>query len=257
MSIFFEKSCKLDKMNIFRRFWILLMSSRELPESPVIAKPELPPMVRVWVIEDHDVVRESIVRILSQSEGIECTGDFTCCEDALERLKKVSHELPHVVLIDLELPGMTGMEGIRAIVEAEPEVVCSVLSVLEDSQSILEAICAGATGYLLKATGLDQIPTAVKSLAAGGAPINSHIAKRVIKMFQEFAPQKVDHNLSKREEEVLKMMVNGHIKKKIAEDLSISHHTVNFHIRAIYRKLQVNTRSDAVAKALRGGFFKS
>jgi DNA-binding NarL/FixJ family response regulator len=202
----------------------------------------------VWLIEDNTTYRRTVARVIGQLDGLHCTRDFSNCEDALAALPA---ERPDVVLLDVGLPGMSGIEGIAKIKALAPEARVIVLTVFEDDDKIFRAICAGASGYLLKTSPAEQIGNAIREVLAGGAPMNASIASRVLQMFARLAPPRQDYGLTAREQEVLEWMVRGLIKKEIADRLSLSVHTVDTHLRNIYAKLEVNTRTGAVAKALK------
>ncbi|RYD17563.1 MAG: response regulator transcription factor, partial [Verrucomicrobiaceae bacterium] len=157
---------------------------------------------------------------------------------------------PDVILLDVGLPGMDGIEGLRRFREAAPGTALLILTVFEDDGKILRAICAGASGYLLKTAPVEEITAAIHDVLAGGSPMNSRIARRVLTMFSQLVPAKKDYGLTAREKGILQLMVDGNIKKEIAALLDVSVHTVNTHMRHIYEKLQVHTGTKAVAKAL-------
>jgi DNA-binding NarL/FixJ family response regulator len=157
-----------------------------------------------------------------------------------------------VVLVDIGLPGKSGIDGIRLLKESYPELVLVVLTVFEDDRRVFEAICAGASGYLLKKTPAPRLIQGIRDAAEGGAPMSPEIAARVIALFRHVRPAPPDdHDLTPHEVRVLKMLVDGHNYKTAAVELSVSVNTISFHIRHIYEKLHVHTRSEAVAKALR------
>ena len=199
---------------------------------------------RVWMVEDNETLRRTVARVLDRQKDMRCVHQYERCEDAIEAL--VAGERPDVMLFDIGLPGMSGIEGIRRIKTALPEIEILVFSVFDE-------ICAGASGYLLKTSSMGEIPDAIREILAGGAPINALIARRVLDMFSELAPQSRDYGLTEREKEVLEQMVEGLTKKEIADQLDLSFHTVDKHIRGIYSKLHVNTMTGAVAKALKEG----
>jgi len=162
-------------------------------------------------------------------------------------------DAPDLILLDVGLPGMSGLDGIRLIKERAPKTLIVILTVFEDDDKVFRAICAGAAGYLLKTSGVADITQAVRDALAGGSPMTSRIARRVLDMFSKFAPKQSDYGLSEREKEILQIMTTGLIKKEIADRLSLSIHTVDTYLRRIYEKLEVNTRTGAVAKALKEG----
>lgn len=206
---------------------------------------------RIWVIEDNETLRKTVARVLSRQKDMKCTREFDRCEDALLTLKH--GERVEVILLDLGLPGMGGLDGIRHIKAAFPSIEILVFSVFEDNEKVFNAICNGASGYLLKTSSMGEIPNAIRDILAGGAPINARIARRVLDMFGHLSPVGHDYGLTEREKEVLEQMVAGLTKKEIADQLNLSFHTVDKHIRGIYSKLHVNTMTGAVAKALKEG----
>ncbi len=208
-------------------------------------------MNTLWIIEDHAAFRRTLARVLNAEPGLRCDGDFDSCEKALARL---AHEAaPDLILLDVGLPGMSGLEGIRFIKEKAPKTLVVILTVFEDDDKVFAAICAGAAGYLLKTSSAAEITQAVREALDGGSPMNPRIARRVLEMFSRLAPKQSDYGLSEREKEILQLMVSGLIKKEIADRLTLSVHTVDTYLRRIYEKLEVNTRTGAVAKALKEG----
>ena len=208
-------------------------------------------MNTIWIVEDHSAFRRTLVRVLNAETGLQCARDFDSCEKLLAALAQ--DDAPHLILLDVGLPGMSGLDGIRIIKERGPKTLVVILTVFEDDDKVFQAICAGAAGYLLKTSSVTEITQAVRDALAGGSPMTSRIARRVLDMFTKFAPKHSDYGLSEREKEILQLMTNGLIKKEIAEKLSLSVHTVDTYLRRIYEKLEVNTRTGAVAKALKEG----
>lgn len=208
-------------------------------------------MKTIWIIEDHAAFRRTLVRVLSAEDGLRCTREFDSCEKALAALAR--DDTPDLILLDVGLPGMSGLEGIRLIKQRSPKTLVVVLTVFEDDDKVFSAICAGAAGYLLKTSSADEITQAVRDALDGGSPMTSRIARRVLDMFSKLAPKQSDYGLSDREKEILQLMVTGLIKKEIADRLTLSIHTVDTYLRRIYEKLEVNTRTGAVAKALKEG----
>jgi DNA-binding NarL/FixJ family response regulator len=178
-----------------------------------------------------------------------CTHLFATGEDALRSL--ASQQKPGVILLDVGLPGMNGIEFLMKVREAAPETRVVILTAFEDEEKLFRAICSGASGYLLKTATSDQITAAIREAHAGGAPMTPSIARRVLEMFSRMAPAKTDYGLSDREKLVLEKMVGGLTKKEIAAVLDMNFHTVDAALRSIYSKLEVNTRTGAVAKALK------
>jgi len=204
--------------------------------------------INLWLVEDNDTFRDSLARALEKTGDFRCTGGFTNCEAALAAARGGNG--PHVILLDVGLPGMDGITGLRLLREALPATSLLILTVFEDDDKIFRAICAGASGYLLKTAPVRDIAAAIHDTLDGGSPMNSRIARRVLAMFSKFAPEQKDYGLTAREKEILQHMVAGCIKKEIADRMGLSVHTVNTHMRHIYEKLHVTTGTGAVAKAL-------
>ncbi|MGD2068998.1 MAG: response regulator transcription factor [Gemmatimonadota bacterium] len=202
-------------------------------------------------MEDNRFLRDTIVELLEQREGVQCTLAVGSSEEALDALER--GEVPQVVLMDLGLPGMDGIEGIRRIREVSPSSDVVVLTVREEDQDVFGALCAGASGYLLKPATGDRILEAVHTAREGGAPMNAYVARKVLAMFTRFSRPKGSYGLTEREREILHRLCEEMTQKEIAEALFISPHTVDTHLRNIYGKLHVHSRSAAVIKALREG----
>lgn len=203
----------------------------------------------VWLIEDHADSRRVLARVLNRAATMQCPCAFASCEEALAALR--TDPPPQVILLDVGLPGMSGIEGIRHIKALSPTTHVIMLTVFDDQEKVFNAICAGASGYLLKTADEDAIANAVQEVLHGGSPINPRVARLVLNMFaSRSAPPAHDYGLSDREREVLELMVQGLVKKEIADRMTLSYHTVDHHLRSIYTKLQVHTRGSAVAKAL-------
>ena len=218
--------------------------------SPLPSRMPSPQPCAFWLIEDHLTFRGAVKASLEMA-GFACTGSFSSCEEALAALPAAAGlKLPDVILLDVGLPGMDGIEGLRRFREAVPQAALLILTVFEEDEKIFRAICAGASGYLLKTAPVEEISAAIHDVLAGGSPMNSRIARRVLTMFSRLAPAKNDYGLTPREKGILQLMVDGNIKKEIAAALDVSVHTVNTHMRHIYEKLQVHTGTKAVAKAL-------
>jgi DNA-binding NarL/FixJ family response regulator len=175
-------------------------------------------------------------------------------EEALEGIKR---EVPDIALCDLGLPGMSGIEGIRILKERYPELQLLVLTVYDDDDRIFDALCAGACGYLLKRTSSAKLLESLREAATGGAPMSPEVAHRVIKLFREIRPpERADYELTPHESRLLKLLVEGHNYTTAAEELGVSYNTVKFHMRHVYAKLQVHSKSEAVAKALKDHLFR-
>jgi len=207
--------------------------------------------IQVWLIEDHKTYGERLARALNRLDGIACPRRFTACEDAISALPQ--NDAPQVLLLDVELPGMNGIDGIARLRQLAPRAAIVILTVFEDDDKIFRSICAGAAGYLLKTSSTEDIAAAIRSAAAGGSPINPTIARRVLDMLGKANPPQKDYGLTPREKEILQLLVQGQSTKEAAAQLNISYHTADGYIRDIYEKLQVNTRSGVVAKALKEG----
>ena len=169
-----------------------------------------------------------------------------------EALAKVAREQPGVILTDLGLPGMSGIEGIRELRARYPDIPILALTVYDDDDRIFDALCAGASGYLLKNTPPARLLECLREAAAGGAPMSPEVARRVVRLFREFRPpEKASYRLTQQESELLKLLVEGHHYKTAADQMGVSVNTVAFHLKNIYSKLQVHSKTEAVAKALR------
>jgi DNA-binding NarL/FixJ family response regulator len=204
--------------------------------------------IAVTIVEDSDQVRQTLARLINRSEGFRCVSHYGSAEAALEGLPK---DHPDVVLMDINLPGMNGVECVRHLKRATPEVQVLMLTVYEDTENIFNALLAGATGYLLKRTSREELLTAIRDVHRGGSPMTTHIARKVVQSLQRVgASPKPAENLSPREQEVLDFLARGFLYKEIADNLGISYETVHTYIRRIYEKLQVRTRTEAVAKFL-------
>jgi DNA-binding NarL/FixJ family response regulator len=206
-------------------------------------------MIQVAIIEDQRDIREGLKELIDGAEDFQCTAAFASMEDVLPR---IGTQVPNVVLVDIGLPGMSGTDGIRLLKDRYPDVVLVVLTVFNDDKRIFEAICAGASGYLLKKTPAPLLIQGIRDAAAGGSPMSPEIAARVIALYRKTRPvPQADHDLTPHEVRVLKLLVDGHSYKTAAIELNVTVNTVSFHMRRIYDKLQVHTKSEAVAKALR------
>ena len=209
----------------------------------------MPDLIIVAIIEDLREVREGLTALVNGTQGFRCSGGYRTVEDALRAMDR---ERPDVILVDLGLPGLSGIEGIRIMKERYPETPTVVLTVYDDEDEIFNALCAGASGYLLKNTPPARLLECLQEVVAGGAPMSPEVARRVVKLFREIRPPaRASHNLTPQETELLKLLVEGHNYKTAAAELGITTNTVSFHLRNIYAKLQVHSKSEAVAKALR------
>lgn len=204
--------------------------------------------VSVSIVEDNEKLRGTLARVLNRAEGFRCVSQYPSAEDALKDLPNVK---PDVVLMDINLPGMNGVECVRQLKKNLPQIQIMMLTVYEDTENIFDALTAGASGYLLKRTTGSELLDAIREVQRGGSPMTTHIARKVVQSFQRNAPTQPTENLSDREQQVLDLLSKGLMYKEIAEKLQISYETVHTYIRRIYEKLQVRTRTEAVAKFLR------
>jgi DNA-binding NarL/FixJ family response regulator len=207
------------------------------------------PRLNLWIIEDDAQFGTQLSELINLSEAFTCTNVFRACEPAIALLKK--DDPPDLVLLDIGLPGMSGIEGIRIIRSIAPETKIVMLTVFEDTDTIIRAVSHGAAGYLLKGSSLETLVESLKSILNGGAPMNPQIARKILKVFAHASLPKADYGLTPREREVLGHLVTGLQKKQIADEMFITFHTVDKHLRSIYAKLQVPSRSIAIAKALK------
>ncbi len=206
-------------------------------------------MIRVAIIEDDDKLRTNLITLLEMTEGFRCVCAYSNAEEALADLP---HKGPDVVLMDIKLPGMDGIECTRRLKTKMPKVLIMMLTVYEDVDRIFQSLQAGAVGYLLKMTQPEDILSALREVAEGGSPMSAQIARKVVQSFHRQPAKRKDavSELSSREEEILDLLSRGHLYKEIADQLSISTDTVHNHIHKIYEKLQVHTRTEAAVKYL-------
>jgi DNA-binding NarL/FixJ family response regulator len=205
--------------------------------------------INVWLIEDHKTYGQHLAGALDRLDDISCRRHFTACEDAFVAF--TTEPVPKVLLLDLGLPGISGLDAIARLRELSPQTAIVILTVFEEDEKIFRAICAGAAGYLLKTAGVDDIAGAIRSSAAGGSPINPTIARRVLDMFSNVNLPPRDYGLTPREKEILQLLVQGHTTKSAAALLGIGYYTADEYIRTVYGKLQVRSRGSAVAKAVK------
>ncbi len=210
--------------------------------------------IRVLIVEDDDALRDGLAALMDGSAGIRCTRRAASVEDALPALRPGEFD---VALFDIGLPGMSGIAGVKRLKEIAPEVQVLMLTVYRDNDRIFEALCAGACGYLLKNTPPDRLLESIHEVHTGGAPMSPEIARRVVDLFRRVQPPpNAPYRLSPQEARLLKLLVDGHHYKTAAGQMGVSVHTVGFHMRGIYEKLQVHSKSEAVAKALREGLIR-
>jgi len=205
--------------------------------------------ISVSIVEDNEKLRGTLARVLDRAEGFRCVSHYGNAEDAVKDLPQVR---PDVVLMDINLPGMNGVQCVQQLKKLMPQIQIIMLTVYEDTENIFSALQAGANGYLLKRTTSKELLEAITEVHRGGSPMTMHIARKVVQSLQQTAATaQPAENLSEREQQVLDLLSQGLMYKEIAEKLGISYETVHTYIRRIYEKLQVRTRTEAVAKFLR------
>jgi DNA-binding NarL/FixJ family response regulator len=205
--------------------------------------------IDVLIVEDQRDIREGLARLIDRAPGFRCVARHRSMEEALvARL----NEPPAVALLDIGLPGMSGIAGIEPLKARYPHVLVLMITVHDDDERIFEAMCAGACGYLLKKTPPEKLLDAVRDVVAGGAPMSPEVARRVVELFRKFKPpERAEYHLTPYELRVLGMLVDGHNYKTAAAELGVTVHAVSFHMRHVYEKLSVHSKSEAVARALR------
>ena len=208
-------------------------------------------MVRVVVVEDNNTIREGLKILIDGTEGYSCIGVYNKCESMIKDIGVLN---PDILLMDIGLPGMNGIEGIKQVKAILPDLTILVLTVYEENDLIFEALCAGASGYLVKKTPPAKLLEAIQEAHHGGSPMSSNIARNVIEIFKQKKLTRrsgENENLTPREKEILSKLVEGNNFKAIADSMQISIETVRFHFRNIYKKLHVHSQSEAVVKAIR------
>jgi len=208
----------------------------------------MPAPIKVAIVEDQREIRECLALLVNGTDGYTCSGSYRSMEEAIE---KIPRQVPDVLLSDIGLPGMSGIDGVRRLKELCPDLLVLMLTVYDDDERIFDAMCAGACGYLLKKTPPARLIASLQEVVDGGAPMSPEVARRVIALFREIRPpDRAEYHLTPHETRLLKLFVEGHNYKTAAVELKVSVNTINFHVRSIYDKLQVHSRSEAVAKAL-------
>ncbi len=201
------------------------------------------------LIEDVREVREGLTMLINGTPGFQCTGSHGSMEEALAHVEAGQCD---AILTDIGLPGMSGTEGIRILRDRFPDVPILALTVYDNDDNVFEALCAGASGYLLKNTPPARLLESIHEVLNGGAPMSPEVARRVIRLFRYYRPpEHADYHLTPQETELLKLLVEGHHNKTAAKQMGISVNTVSFHLKNIYEKLQVHSKTEAVSKALR------
>ena len=210
---------------------------------------ETPKILKIAIIEDQAEIRAGLQMLVNGSPGFRCTGTFSSMEDALA---KMPADAPHVALVDIGLPGMSGTQGIPLLRQKIPTVIALALTVYNDDDRIFDTLCAGASGYLLKKTPPAKLLESLKEAAEGGAPMSPEVAQRVVTLFRSFRPpEKAEYDLTPHELRLLLLLVEGHNYKTAAAELGVTVNTISFHMKHVYDKLHVHSKSEAVAKALR------
>ncbi len=204
-------------------------------------------IIHVAIVEDNDELRQMLAYVINGTPGFYCKHTYVDCESAI---KELPNTYVHVVLMDIELPGINGIEGVKILKEKMPQVDFIMLTIKQDDESLFGSLCAGATGYLTKDTPPLQLLQSVKEVYHGGAPMSTRIARKVI---DSFNIETKKSPLSERESEILKLLCDGMNYRSIADQLFLSAHTVKTHIKNIYKKLHVNSRAGAVSKAIKDG----
>lgn len=207
------------------------------------------PLTTLWLIEDDEPLRSTYARLINNTAGMECTLAVSSCEEMTNALK--GGDMPDVVLMDIVLPGVSGIEGVRRIKEASETTPVIMLTIYEDDDKVFSAICAGASGYLLKSSSSQEVIESIRVVLAGGSPITPSIARKVLNKFAEKNAPAKDYGLTQRELEVLHLLVEGHSMKQVAGKLIVEISTIDTHIRNIYTKLHVWNRATLVAKAIK------
>jgi DNA-binding NarL/FixJ family response regulator len=208
-------------------------------------------VITVAIIEDVTDIRRGLAALIQGTPGYRCSGAYGSVEEALPGIDR---DTPDVALVDIGLPGMSGIQGVRLLKERHPRLLCLILSVFGDDERIFDALCAGACGYLLKNTPPAKLLESITEAVQGGGPMSPEVARRVVELFRRVRPPAdAGHNLTPHETRLLKLLVEGHSYKTAAAELGTSYHTVCFHMRNIYEKLHVHSKSEAVSKALRAG----
>ena len=206
----------------------------------------------VWILEDHEVFAKQIRRLISNEDDLVCPHHFSSAAELFDKLK-FTNERPDLLLLDLGLPRRDGLDVLTDIRLLLPDLKVLILSASDDREKVYRAICNGASGYLLKTADPDEILSGIRDVVHGTSALSAPIASMIIKGFARHGPVTHIEPLTAREEEVLGFLVKGLIKKEIADELLISQHTVDMHLRSIYRKLEVRSQTEAVSKALRQG----
>jgi len=218
-------------------------------ENPSGSGPLSRESITAAVIEDRRDIRQGLQYLIDGTDGYRCTGAFGSMEEALRR---IGEEIPQVILVDIGLPGMSGLEGIPLLRQRFPKALVLMLTVYEDDERIFAALCAGAAGYLLKKTPPARLLESIAEAVHGGAPMSPEVARRVIVLFRDVRPpERADCDLTPHEVRLLRLLAEGHSYKTAGAELGLSVNTIKFHMKRVYEKLHVHSKSEAVARALR------
>ena len=209
-------------------------------------------IITIWIVEDNQVFAKNIKRLIDSEENLECAYHFSSPEELFDKLK-FTKDKPEVLILDIGLPGMDGLEVLLKMRKMMPELKILMISSFDDRDRVYRAICNGASGYLLKSAEPEEIIKGINDVMHGSGALSGPIAAMILNGFAKHGPVEEIDALTNREDSVLKGLVKGYSKKEIGSDLNISQHTVDMHLRSIYRKLQVRTQTEAVSKALRQG----
>ena len=213
---------------------------------------DYPRVTTLWIIEDNAAFRSNLAETLNTTPSIHCRRDFSSCEEALEHLSVCAYK-PEIMLIDLALPGMGGIDVLEILQINHPEIRCIVLTGSDKQKDVYDAICAGASGYLLKNSNVEDVIQSVEDVMDGGASLDPQVANMVLNAFPKGNTPKQEHDLTEREIEVLQHLSDGKIIKEISDLMNLSSHTVKFHVANTYKKLNVQSQAGAVAKGIRKG----
>jgi DNA-binding NarL/FixJ family response regulator len=211
-------------------------------------------VIAVGIVEDREDHLQTLCSLISGTADFRLAGTFRSVEEALGG---IARDLPDVLLIDLGLPGISGSDGIRILKERHPKLATIALTVFDDDGRIFEALCAGASGYILKKTPADRLLDGIREVVQGGAPMSPDVARKVVALFREYRPPGgTQSDLTPHELRVLRLLAEGHSYRTAAQALGVTVHAVSFHLRQIYDKLQVHSKSEAVARAFRDGLLR-
>jgi len=205
--------------------------------------------ISIWIIEDNELYQKSLLALIKDQNDMICERIFSRCEDALDTLRFAP--LPDVILHDIGFDGMSGITSVKTIKKDHPTIQIIMVTIFDDGEHVFEALCAGATGYLVKTSPEENIINGIRDVVGGGSPMNSSIARMVIDTFSKNRKPVHDYCLSPREKDILELIVHGYSNNVIAEQLHLSAHTIDAHLRKIYEKLHVHTRTEAAAKVIK------